>query len=484
MDLPSQVQPSLVVLQGNKADSSLADINPGDSSGIHADNISHYDTRQTPQGSMYLSSGLPSHTQPSITTYDRHIDQMACELKSVHQPCESYGGSYSPQGEYEAHQFSQTSHPPHHGTSDSYQGRKRLELRPSPKIIRKRKSTLDEFDKSMVSKRVSPSYGRSTQPESYSPPSFVDAAPAYPKDLHTIGKTSFQERQLLTPYERSQNVPNIQNDSTTMSVQGYSRSTMPPQSILQPPITQSSAYSPSYRESYQMVRSPGLNQTASLQISSPSPNARNPPLKRTSKMQQRAGPISTPGASSGDSTFNLYGVHTNHAKLEIHGNLDTMQDDWTPEERSARRRLVQFRGVQTGITINTYFKVVKPDERPSAHELRERVISCIYWEEEDEYYVTSVDTIALLEALVEQRFPVEEKNCIRRNLETHNPIAVSKNKPATENFFKVIMGFPNPKPRNIEKDVKVFRWSILAQALVKVIRKYVSLQRDSHMCQS
>jgi hypothetical protein len=37
------------------------------------------------------------------------------------------------------------------------------------------------------------------------------------------------------------------------------------------------------------------------------------------------------------------------------------------------------------------------------------------------------------------------------------------------------MGFPNPKPRNIEKDVKVFPWKILAHALKKIISKYVSI---------
>ncbi|KAG9874790.1 hypothetical protein KCU94_g23011, partial [Aureobasidium melanogenum] len=38
--------------------------------------------------------------------------------------------------------------------------------------------------------------------------------------------------------------------------------------------------------------------------------------------------------------------------------------------------------------------------------------------------------------------------------------------------FKIIMGFPSPKPRNIEKDVKVFPWRILAGALKKIIGKY------------
>jgi hypothetical protein len=51
-------------------------------------------------------------------------------------------------------------------------------------------------------------------------------------------------------------------------------------------------------------------------------------------------------------------------------------------------------------------------------------------------------------------------------------LTVSKSKAESEDFFKTIMGFPNPKPRNIEKDVKVFPWKILAHALKKIISKY------------
>ena len=88
--------------------------------------------------------------------------------------------------------------------------------------------------------------------------------------------------------------------------------------------------------------------------------------------------------------------------------------------------------------------------------------------------MTSVDTIYLLEQLVNVRVTVEEKNRIRRNLEGFRPLTVSKAKADSEEFFKVIMGFPVPKPRNIEKDVKVFSWKILSHALKKIISKYVS----------
>jgi len=136
-----------------------------------------------------------------------------------------------------------------------------------------------------------------------------------------------------------------------------------------------------------------------------------------------------------------------------------------------RRRLVQFWRRQEGTTIHAAFRPVSQQEYPQAQQ--SIIISCIFREDKNECFVTSVDAIYLLEALVGTRFTVEEKNRIRRNLEGFRPITVSKNKAGSEDFFKLIMGFPNPKPRNIEKDVKVFPWDILSSALKKIIGKYV-----------
>ncbi|OCK75452.1 hypothetical protein K432DRAFT_260851, partial [Lepidopterella palustris CBS 459.81] len=75
--------------------------------------------------------------------------------------------------------------------------------------------------------------------------------------------------------------------------------------------------------------------------------------------------------------------------------------------------------------------------------------------------VTSVDTVALLEALVAVRFTVEEKNRIRRNLEGSKHYTVSKTRDECNDIFRLIMGFPNPKRMNIKKDIRIFSWSIL-----------------------
>ncbi|RDL39848.1 Uncharacterized protein BP5553_04188 [Venustampulla echinocandica] len=211
----------------------------------------------------------------------------------------------------------------------------------------------------------------------------------------------------------------------------------------------------------------GVTRTSLSSLHSPA-GAANPPLIRTSTLQQSPSPASTPHGGHPGQHFNAYALYSNKAKLEINGDLDAMAQNWSGEEWDAKRRLVQFRRSQSGSTITTTFQPVSVDERPPTSVC----ISCIYWEEKQESFVTSVDTIYLLEQLVAARFTVEEKNRIRRNLEGFRPLTVSKGKQDSEEFFKVIMGFPAPKPRNIEKDVKVFHWKDLASALKKIISKY------------
>lgn len=183
-----------------------------------------------------------------------------------------------------------------------------------------------------------------------------------------------------------------------------------------------------------------------------------PQLIRTSTLAQPAGGF--PG----------YGVYQEKATLKIAGDLSAMAEGWSQEEWENKRRLVLFRKQQTGSVLTVSFKPVSVAERPP-HSI---CISCIWWEEKQACYVTSVDTIHLLEQLLAapNRFGVDEKNRIRRNLEGFRPATVSKARAESEEFFKVIMGFGNPKPRNIEKDVKVFHWKDLAAALYKIISKY------------
>ncbi|KAH7022203.1 hypothetical protein EDB80DRAFT_2723 [Ilyonectria destructans] len=179
---------------------------------------------------------------------------------------------------------------------------------------------------------------------------------------------------------------------------------------------------------------------------------------------------STINSNSSSNNYHPVGMYGNKAVLKIQGKLDTMAENWSQEEWDNRRRIVRFQKNQRGSTLTASFQPVAVNERPP----NSICISCIWWAEKSECYVTSVDTIHLLEQLVAapNRFSVEEKNRIRRNLEGFHPLTVSKAKPESEEFFKIIMAFPNPKPRNIEKDVKVFPWKILEPALKKIIGKY------------
>ncbi|CAN9333038.1 transcriptional regulator medusa [Alternaria alternata] len=214
---------------------------------------------------------------------------------------------------------------------------------------------------------------------------------------------------------------------------------------------------------YNSLASTGRNHTAPV-LPSPS-TISTPVLVRATHLAQAS------GSTSSVRPFNPYAMSQSKAVLKIDGDLDKMADDWSQEELEAKRRLVGFERSQNGSTITTSFEPTPGEGRDA----RRICVSCIWWEEKDECFITSVDTIYLLEQLVNVRFTVEEKNRIRRNLEGFRPLTVSKARPDSEGFFKVIMGFPHPKPRNIEKDVKVFPWKILAHALKKIISKYLCL---------
>jgi hypothetical protein len=201
--------------------------------------------------------------------------------------------------------------------------------------------------------------------------------------------------------------------------------------------------------------------------------APTPTLVRTSMANRQAALATANDLPS----FNPYTVFPNSkAKLKIMGDMMSMTKGWDTEERGAQRRLVEFERSQVGNTIEATFKAVSPTERSPSNPC----ISCIWWERKQQYYCTSVDTIMLLESLVSVVFTVEEKNRIRRNLEGFKPYTVSKTKAECDDIFKLIMGFPAPKPRNIEKDIKIFYWSHLESALKKIIGKYVGA--PSYFC--
>lgn len=225
------------------------------------------------------------------------------------------------------------------------------------------------------------------------------------------------------------------------------------------------SWSPSFTSVNQANTAPKLSESPAQSSNVDASTGAPPKLIRTTNLAHTSTSMNLAAASH---SFNPYAMYPSKAVLKLNGDLDSMAEGWSLEEWDAQRRLVQFTRQQNGSTIHADFKAVAPEDRQP----NSICISCIWWEERKECYVTSVDTIFLLESLVAVRFTVEEKNRIRRNLEGFRPSTVSKSRADSGEFFKVIMGFPSPKPRNIEKDVKVFPWKILADALKKIIGKY------------
>ena len=163
------------------------------------------------------------------------------------------------------------------------------------------------------------------------------------------------------------------------------------------------------------------------------------------------------------------------ANLLIGCNINEMAVGWTHFEFDEKRRLIKFYRFQSGNDITILCQPIAARH----YDPNSCIVSCIYSDDKDACFITSVDLIYLLEFIVQTRFVIEEKNRIRRNLEGYHPITLSKNKEDTEPFFKRVMGFNNPKPRNIEKDVKVFLWKATSEAVKKITGKYLCVVEPS-----
>lgn len=200
----------------------------------------------------------------------------------------------------------------------------------------------------------------------------------------------------------------------------------------------------------------------------PVPTNSQPCLVRSSQMP--------PSLARGNSWYDRL-----KAEIVFQNDLLAMTKGWTPEEWTNKRRLVKVWRRQFESQIYMAFRPVTVAEFPLQKDAV--IVSCIFRDDRNSCFITSVDIIYLLEAVIGQRFTIEEKNRIRRNLEGFRPQTCSKTKAGSEDFFKTVMAFGEPKPRNIEKDLKVFQWDVLPSAVKKIISKYVSLcYMSRHHC--
>ena len=148
-------------------------------------------------------------------------------------------------------------------------------------------------------------------------------------------------------------------------------------------------------------------------------------------------------------------------------SLADLGKDLSEEELGQGRRLISFERTEVDDKLYLSFRRISREEYNEGLV----VVSCIYRKETHETWYTSVDMIRLVEYIAQAQFTSEEKSRIRRNLEFLHPTTVSRT--GMPQFFQTLMDFPIPKPRVIEKDIKVFHWNSLEAGLKKVLEKYV-----------
>ncbi|UZO24128.1 uncharacterized protein OCT59_016446 [Rhizophagus irregularis] len=162
----------------------------------------------------------------------------------------------------------------------------------------------------------------------------------------------------------------------------------------------------------------------------------------------------------------------NGVRISFDGNHNDMTQSWSQEELNVRRRVVQFFNIRAKKRIMASFKAVDLIEQPK----NGIFVSCLYWYDKkiqcDKWYFTSTDYLNLLESLTGIRLTSDEKNRIRRNLEEYKPITVGKNKNDGDEIYKDLMSYSFAKPRNVEKDIKLYEWRHLLHAVEKIINKY------------
>ncbi|KAI7869122.1 hypothetical protein BDF14DRAFT_1785102 [Spinellus fusiger] len=159
------------------------------------------------------------------------------------------------------------------------------------------------------------------------------------------------------------------------------------------------------------------------------------------------------------------------AEINMCGDLRDAERGWRNDEINCGRRLVRFRAAWDGSVVNTLFDFISKAEY-DPNDKGTFTVSCIYWKEANHFCLTSVDYILLIEMLLKIDFKVEERNRVRRNIEPFSPTTVSKTNPDTFEFYDRLMKYDTPRPRNIEKDIKVFPWSTLEAGLKKIAIKY------------
>lgn len=160
---------------------------------------------------------------------------------------------------------------------------------------------------------------------------------------------------------------------------------------------------------------------------------------------------------------------------------------WHPHELKAQRRIIEF----------TVFREFQANLSPIVR-IQWKAIEQQYWQGnkgntfaisviayDDKWLITSVDVISSVECFFGTHLCTGEKNRIRRGFEFRTPETLHKGEGSV---YALVQSFVNPKPRNIDKSVKVFDACHYLTLVEKICGCYVSatlwqterLPQDSH----
>ncbi|KAI3641880.1 hypothetical protein MIR68_000149 [Amoeboaphelidium protococcarum] len=249
---------------------------------------------------------------------------------------------------------------------------------------------------------------------------------------------------------------------------------------------------------------------------------RQQPAQRQTRQQNKkprkssVGSVSVAARRNRDESTATHGHDGYNMPVRYLKQFEEVLEEWTPLEMAHGRRIVAFtiehdKKKQDLIHVNLDKPATLDDETlvdmqivqlehifsgKVSRESGDVLVNCISAPLTDGslgYFITSVDLVYLLEKIVGIKLLAETKNRIRRTLERFQPLTIPKpgvqknvHKNNSSNnqaysgasiqnqvdFFMRLMSFDEPKPRNIEKDIKIYPWVNIPSALLRVLEKH------------
>ncbi|CAK9787305.1 unnamed protein product [Cutaneotrichosporon oleaginosum] len=145
---------------------------------------------------------------------------------------------------------------------------------------------------------------------------------------------------------------------------------------------------------------------------------------------------------------------------------------WDSLDHERVRRLIRFktsriRGEGGAPVVHVDWQAIDPKQWEGSNEKGTCTISII--KAQSDSWVTSVDLMNIAECVLDTHLCTEEKNRIRRCFEDKKPKCLNPGDP----FYVLLQSYNSPKPRNIDKSVKVYRAINLMAMMKKLCRSYI-----------